>query len=150
MKQQIIERKDEAGVANLIEYVMISGVLMFLMVVMMLMVNTNIMEGPADQVSSSAFTDIGNGISTRIVDVYVTAPYNGTISTIFDIPDDVAGKDYFVEIGQGIKPTNQDVTVWRGYLSSTVSLAGIGATRGVKGNTTGRGINKISYDSGGF
>ena len=150
MKQQIIDRKDEAGVANLIEYVMISGVLMFLMVVMMLMVNTNIMEGPADQVSSSAFTDIGNGISTRIVDVYVTAPYNGTISTMFDIPDDVAGKDYFVEIGQGIKPTNQDVTVWRGYLSSTVSLAGIGATRGVMGNTTGRGINKISYDSGGF
>lgn len=150
MKQQIIEREDDAGVANLIEYVMISGVLMFLMVVMMLMVNTNIMEGPADQVSSAAFTDIGNGISTRIVDVYVTAPYNGTISTIFDIPDDVAGKDYFVEIGQGIKPTDQDVTVWRGYLSTTVSLAGIGATRGVMGNTTGRGINKISYDSGGF
>lgn len=150
MKQQPIERRDEAGVANLIEYVMISGVLMFLMVVMMLLVNTNIMEGPADQVSSSSFTDIGNGISTRIVDVYITAPYNGTISTIFDIPDDVAGKDYFVEIGQGATPTNQDVTVWRGYLSSTVSLAGIGATRGVMGNTTGKGINKISYDSGGF
>jgi hypothetical protein len=150
MKQQIIEQKDEAGVANLIEYVMISGVLMFLMVVMMLMVNTNIMEGPADQVSSAAFTDIANGVSVRIVDVYVTAPYNGTISTFIDLPDDVAGKDYFVEIGQGIKPTDQDVTVWRGYLSTRVSLAGIGATRGVVGNTTGRGINKISYDSGGF
>lgn len=150
MRPQVIKRTEEAGVANLIEYVMISGVLMFLMVVMMLMVNTNIMEGPADQVSYSAFTDIGNGISTRIVDVYITAPYNGTISTVFDIPDDVAGKDYFVEIGQGATPTNQDVTVWRGYLSSKVSLAGIGATRGVMGNTTGRGINKISYDSGGF
>ena len=150
MKQHFINRADEAGVANLIEYVMISGVLMFLMVVMMLMVNTNIMEGPADQVSSSAFTDIGNGISTRIVDVYVTAPYNGTISTIFDIPDDVAGKDYFVEIGHGSNPANQDITVSRGSLSSTVSIAGIGATRGVTGNTTGRGINRISYDSGGY
>jgi hypothetical protein len=150
MKQQIINRKADAGVANLIEYVMISGILMFLMVVMMLLVNTNIMQGPADQVSSSAFTDIGNGISTRIIDVYVTAPYNGTISTYFDIPDDVAGKDYFVEIGQGITPTNQDVTVSRDYIYSKVSLAGIGATRGVMGNTTGRGMNKISYDSGGF
>jgi hypothetical protein len=150
MKQQIINRKADAGVANLIEYVMISGILMFLMVVMMLLVNTNIMEGPANQVSSSAFTDIGNGISTRIIDVYVTAPYNGTISTYFDIPDDVAGKDYFVEIGQGIKPTDQDVTVSRDYIYSKVSLAGIGATRGVMGNTTGRGMNKISYDSGGF
>ncbi|MCX6686000.1 MAG: hypothetical protein NTV10_05075 [Methanoregula sp.] len=150
MKQQIINRKADAGVANLIEYVMISGILMFLMVVMMLLVNTNIMEGPADQVSSSAFTDIGNGISARIVDVYVTAPYNGTISTFIDLPDDVAGKDYFVEIGQGIKPTDQDVTVSRDYIYSKVSLAGIGATRGVMGNTTGRGMNKISYDSGGF
>jgi hypothetical protein len=150
MKQQIINRKADAGVANLIEYVMISGILMFLMVVMMLLVNTNIMEGPADQVSSSAFTDIGNGISTRIIDVYVTAPYNGTISTNFDIPDDVAGKDYFVEIGEGISPTDQDVTVSRGDIYSRVSLAGVGATRGVMGNTTGRGMNKISYDSGGF
>ena len=150
MKQQIINRKADAGVANLIEYVMISGILMFLMVVMMLLVNTNIMQGPADQVSSTAFTDIGNGISTRIIDVYVTAPYNGTISTYFDIPDDVAGKDYFVEIGQGTTPTNQDVTVSRDYIYSKVSLAGIGETRGVMGNTTGRGMNKISYDSGGF
>jgi hypothetical protein len=150
MKQQIINRKADAGVANLIEYVMISGILMFLMVVMMLLVNTNIMQGPADQVSSAAFTDIGNGISARIVDVYVTAPYNGTISTFIDLPDDVAGKDYFVEIGQGITPTNQDVTVSRDYIYSKVSLAGIGATRGVMGNTTGRGMNKISYDSGGF
>jgi hypothetical protein len=150
MKQQIINRKADAGVANLIEYVMISGILMFLMVVMMLLVNTNIMQGPADQVSSAAFTDIGNGISARIVDVYVTAPYNGTISTFIDLPDDVAGKDYFVEIGQGITPTNQDVTVSRDYIYSKVSLAGIGATRGVMGNTTGRGMKKISYDSGGF
>ena len=43
--------------------------------------------------------------------MYVTAPYNGTISTMFDIPDDVAGKDYFDEIGQGITPTNQDIKV---------------------------------------
>ena len=148
MKQHCTDRKDDAGVANLIEYVMISGILMFLMVVMMLMVNTTIMEGPVNQVSLSAFTDIANGVSTRIVDVYITAPYNGTISTSFDLPDDVADKAYFVEIGK--TGTNQDVTVSRNYVYSKVSLAGIGATRGVKGNTTGSGINRITYNSGGF
>jgi hypothetical protein len=106
------------------------------------------MEGPGNQVRYAAFSDIGNGISTRIVDVYMTAPYNGTISTMFDIPDDVAGKDYFVEIGHS--GTSQDVTVSSGYIYSKVSLAGIGATRNVTGNTTGRGINRISYDSRGF
>lgn len=148
MKQHNSERNDDEGVANLIEYVMISGILMFLMVVMMLMVNTTIMEGPVNQLSLAAFSDIGNGVSTRIVDVYVIAPYNGTISTKFDLPDDVADKAYFVEIG--LVGTSQDVTVSRGYVYSKVSLAGIGATRGVTGNTTGAGTNRITYDSRGF
>lgn len=148
MKQHYTDRKDDAGVTNLIEYVMITGILMFLMVVMMLMVNSSIMQGPVNQVSLAAFTDIGNGVSTRIVEVYVTAPYNGTISTSFDLPDDVAEKAYFVEIGQ--VGTSQDVTVSRGDLYSKISLAGIGATRNVTGSTTGRGINRISYDSRGF
>jgi hypothetical protein len=150
MKPQTTDRDRDAAVSSLIEYVMISGILMFLMVVMMLLANTHFMEGPANQVSYSAFTDIGNGISTRIVDVYITAPYNGTISTSFDIPDDVASKDYFVEIGLGANPTDQDVQVSRDFIRSRISLAGIGATRGVTGNTTGRGMNRISYDSGGF
>lgn len=134
----------------MIEYVMISGILMFLLVVLLLLVNANFMEGPANTLSYTAFSDIGNGVSTRIVDVYILAPRNGTLSTAFDIPDDVAGKDYFVEIGPGANPVDQDVRVSRGGIMSHVSLAGIGASRGVTGNTTGKGINRISYNSGGF
>jgi hypothetical protein len=141
--------RNETGVANLIEYIMVSGVLMGLLIVMLLLVNTNIMEGPADRLSYVAFTDIGNGISTRIVDVYAVAPRNGTIATSFDIPDDVAGKDYFVEIGPGASPADQNVQITRGLVSSQISLAGVGATRGIKGNTTGKGLNKIIYDSRG-
>jgi len=134
----------------MIEYVMISGILMFLLVILLLLVNANFMEGPANTLSYTAFSDIGNGVSTRIVDVYILAPRNGTLSTAFDIPDDVAGKDYFVEIGPGVNPVDQDVRVSRGGIMSHVSLAGIGASRGVTGNTTGKGINRISYNSGGF
>jgi hypothetical protein len=140
----------DAGAANMIEYIMVSAVLMGLFIVMMLLVNTNIMENPADQLSYVAFTDIGNGISTRIVDVYAVAPRNGTISTSFDIPDEVAGKDYIVTISLGANAQDENVEVSRGYLISNVSLAGVGASRGVTGNTTGRGLNRISYDSRGF
>jgi hypothetical protein len=129
---------------------MVSGVLMGLLIVMLLLVNANIMEGPANRLTYVAFTDIGNGISTRIVDVYVIAPRDGTITTRFDIPDDIAGKDYFVEIGPGANPVDQDVMVSRGYLETHVALAGVGATRGIAGNTTGKGMNKISYDSSGY
>jgi hypothetical protein len=134
----------------MIEYMMISGVLIALLIVLLLLVNTNIMENPANRLVYVAFTDIGNGVSTRIVDVYAIAPRNGTITTKFDIPDDIAGKDYFVEIGPGANPVDQDVMVSRGYLETHVALAGVGASRGVAGNTTGRGMNIISYDSEGY
>lgn len=141
---------NESAVANLVEYIMISGVLMGLLIVMLLLVNTNIMEDPANRLSYIAFTDIGNGISTRIVDIYGIAPRDGNITTRFDIPDDIAGRDYFVDIGPGADPVDQDVMVSRGDLETHIALAGVGASRGVAGNTTGKGMNRISYDSAGF
>jgi hypothetical protein len=142
----------EAGVATLIEYIIISGVLMALFIVMLLLVNANFMEGPVNTLTYSAFTDISNGISTRIVDTYAIAPETGNITSKFDIPDDIAGRGYFVEIGNTINddPTAQTVTVSRGSIVTNVAIAGIGSTRRAGGNTTGSGMNRISYDSGGF
>ena len=142
--------QNETAAANLIEYIMVSGVLMGLLIVMLLLVNTNIMEDPANRLAYVAFTDIGNGVSTRIVDVYAIAPRDGIIITRFDIPDEIAGRDYFIEVGPGADPVDQDVMVSRGYLETHIALAGVGATRGVAGNTTGRGMNKISYNSSGY
>jgi hypothetical protein len=141
----------EAAVANMIESIMVSAVLMVLLIVMLLLVNSSMMETPANQLSYVAFTDIGNGVSTRIVDVYAIAPSDGNITTNFDLPNDVAGRDYFVVVGPGTNPVDQDVQVSRELLVTHVSLAGIGASRGVEGNTTGsKGISKISYDSEGY
>jgi hypothetical protein len=140
----------ERAAANMIEYIMVSGVLMGLLMVMLLLVNSAIMEAPSNQLTYVAFTDIGNGLSTRIVDIYAIAPSDGSITSNFDIPDDVAGNDYSVVIGPGNNPVDQDVQISRNLLVTHISLAGIGASRGVVGNTTGKGINKISYDSGGY
>lgn len=125
---------------------------MALFIVILLLVNTNIMENPANTLSYYAFTDIGNGISTEIVDVYSLAPQNGTISTKFHIPKEVAEKPYSVDIEPSANLNDQDVIVWRDYISSNISLSGIMlTTQGtVIGNTTGQGMNRISYDSGGF
>jgi hypothetical protein len=140
----------ESAVAHLIEYILVSGVLMGLLVVVLLLVNTNIMENPANRVVYVAFTDIGNGVSTRIVDVYSLAPATGNISSQFDIPDEIVGRSYFVQIVPGI--IGEDVIVSRGDLDSRIALAGVGATTkgGAGGNTTGAGMNVISYNSEGF
>lgn len=139
---------NEDGVSRLTEYIIVTGVLLVLMIVMMLTVNSVFMQGPADTLRYHAFVDIGNGISTRIVDLYVISPVNGTIETKFDIPDDVAGADYFVEASG--KRSSQMILVHGGNVQSQVAIAGIGATRTVTGNTTGAGWNRIQYNSSGF
>jgi len=144
------ENHREAGVSTLIEYLIISGILLFLFVVVVLQVNTTVMQGPAETLQYTAFTDIGNGVSTRIVDVYAIAPVNGNITTSFDIPENVAGQDYNVEVYSGATAADQYVMVYQGNIASNISLAGISSTRNVTGNTTGQGMNRIGYDSEGF
>ena len=139
----------ESGVSSLIEYLIISSILMVLLVILMLNVNTVIMQAPADRLSYSAFVDIGNGVSTRIVDTYVLAPNEGDLTSKFDIPDDVAGRSYQVDLET--VSNNENIVVSRGDpespLNSHISLSGIGATLPVGGSTTGAGVNKITYNS---
>jgi hypothetical protein len=135
--------------ANMIEYLMVSGVIMALFIVLLLLINTNIMENPANRLVYVDFTDIGNGVSTRIVDVYAIAPYDGMIYTKFDIPDEIVGRGYFVELGSDENSANQNVRVYRGDLESRTAIAGIAATKGTTGGTSGAGMNTICYNSTG-
>jgi hypothetical protein len=143
------------AVSSMLEYIMISGVLMVLMVITVITLTSGIIEHPVDQLSESEFIDIGNGISTRIVDLFVIAPVShsgevisGNITTLFDIPDDVAGREYFVTITSG--SSGDQIIVSRGSIERKVSLAGIGTTLGVGGSTTGHGLNMIIYNSSGY
>ncbi len=132
----------------MIEYIIISGILMVLLVITTLTLTNVLIDRPTDQLSEYAFIDIGNGVSTRIVDLYVIAPIRGNVTTDFDIPDEVAGKEYFVTVSNS--PSGDYVRVYRGQLHRDVSLAGIGATLGVGGETSGHGMNRISYRSEGY
>lgn len=135
----------ESGVSSMIEYMIISGILLLLIIITVLSVTPVAIDRPLDQLTDYAFIDIGNGVSTRIVDVYIIAPNVGNLTTKFDIPDDVAGRGYVVQIGE----EGDKVIVSRDTLSREVALAGIGQTVGVGGRTTGQGLNEICYDSEG-
>lgn len=139
---------DGDAVSSMHEYLIISGILMLMMVILAFSFTTVLIEPQSRQLTEYAFIDIGNGVSTRIVDLYVIAPYNGTITTYFDLPDDVAGKDYYVSISSSA--TGDYVSVYRDTIKRDVSLAGIGETMGVGGTTPGHGLNRISYRSEGF
>lgn len=143
------ERED--AVSNMIEYIIISGMLTLLMIITTLALTSVVIDRPIDQLSEYAFIDIGNGISTRIVDLYVIAPVvpnQGNVTTQFDIPDDVVGREYFVTVQSG--PTGDQIVVYREDIQRKVSLAGIGTTLGVAGSTSGHGMNIIQFESLGF
>ena len=141
---------DDAGVANLIEYIMVTGILMALLIVMLLLVHANFVETPVNTITYSAFTDIGNGLSTRIVDIYAIAPENGNITSRFDLPDEIGRRSYGIEISGDT--SGQTVDISRDFIKTSVAMAGIGASKHGQagGNTTGAGVNRLSYDSEGF
>jgi len=138
----------DSAVSDLVEYFLISGMLMLIIIITVLTITPVAIYQPTDQLSEYAFIDIGNGISTRIVDVYVIAPEEGNIITKFDIPDDIVGREYGVLIEAG--ESGDLVSVSYGNIRREVPLAGIGETLGVEGNTTGHGLNEILYNSTGW
>jgi len=140
---------DDNAVSSLQEYLIISGILMLMMVILAVSFSAMLIEPQSRQLTEYAFIDIGNGVSTRIVDLYVIAPYNGTITTYFDLPDDVAGKEYFVSISS-TAAGDQVISIYRDTIKRDVSLTGVAKTLGVGGSTTGHGLNRISYRSEGF
>ncbi|HOS83122.1 MAG TPA: hypothetical protein PK445_10400 [Methanolinea sp.] len=146
---------DTQAVSSMLEYLMISGILMVLMIITVITFTSGLIERPVDQLSESEFIDIGNGISTRIVDLFVIAPVShsgqaisGNITTLFDIPDDIAGREYFVTVTSG--SSGDQIIVYRGNIQRKITLAGIGETLGVGGSTSGHGLNKIIYESSGY
>jgi len=136
------------GVSDLVEYFFISAILMLVIIITVLTITPVAIYKPTDQLSEYAFIDIGNGVSTRIVDLYVIAPDEGNITTKFDIPDDVVGREYFVVLDKDA--SGDFVSVSYSNIRREVPLAGIGETLEVWGNTTGHGLNEILYESGGF
>jgi len=65
--------------SNIIEYILISSILLIFMVILLTTLNPLLIEGPMDQLTRHAYIDIGNGVSTRMVDLYIIAPDEGNI-----------------------------------------------------------------------
>lgn len=141
----------DAAVSSLVEYIIISAILMLFIVITVPVVTTVFIDQPTNTLTHYAFMDIGNGMSTRMIDFYSIIPhYNKcTINTKFDIPDDVGGRDYRVEIVQSSDRKDDFIVISRGDYDVSVSLAGIGATQyfgWAGGSTTASGLNRIEYE----
>jgi hypothetical protein len=139
----------EDGVSHLVEYLIITSILILLMIIMFLSIKPVFIDGPLNQLNYYAYNDIGNGISTRIVDLYAIAPeqnlpYEVIINSKFDIPDEIAGRGYFVEVSRGDERYGS-LIITGDVQRTEISLSGIGETISVFGRTGSSGLNEISY-----
>ena len=148
---------NEEGVSRLIEYLMITSILLLLMIIMTLSIVPVFIEGPLNRLNYYAYNDVGNGVSTRIVDLYSIIPEQNedryitrsshtdvSVLSKFDIPDEIAGRGYYVEVVEGGTLHGALIISWDSY-QTQISLSGIGETIGVLGSTSSSGLNKISY-----
>ena len=146
--------ENESGVSSLIEYILISGMLLLFIVIILLSIYPLFIHNPMYTLTHHSYIDIGNGVSTRMVDLYVISPYvqnlEGLVVSDYDIPDEIAGKGYIVTTNPSAGRKGDDVIVISGDLLETrVPLAGIGSTLALQGRTSSSGLNVICYNSTG-
>ncbi len=142
--------ENEEAVITAVEYIVITGILMVMLIITVLTVNHLFIEGPSDTLRYNSYLDTGERLSARIVDMEMLAPESGRIVTRLDIPREVAGKSFnvsFVPEIAGSGGNMRSIAVGDGHVTCFVSV--IGGDGGVlKGNFTGYGY-VLEYDSGG-
>jgi hypothetical protein len=88
---------DEDGQAIPVEYILIFTISMIFLGLMTLTFNS-VVDSSSRQATYIELTDTGNLISSAITNTYLTTPVDGTNSISLDVPAEIAGTGYFVEI----------------------------------------------------
>ena len=84
--RKITMHMDDSGVSPVVEYIITFVVASIIFTTMLLLSNGLFIEGPQKTVSQLQFTDVGNDLSAKMIDTYIVAPKNGSVSTDFNLP----------------------------------------------------------------
>jgi hypothetical protein len=101
-------------------------------------------------VTNNQFVDVGNDVTTKIIDTYLISPDNGVVETYFNIPTDIAGFTYEI----GVHPVGvedrevQVVTSQGGGISVNTTLNGAYTTINMNGTTRSTSMfHRIDFSS---
>ena len=136
---------DKSAVSSALSYVFMTAIAIAFFSIIMLSINTILTDTPRGIVKESVYNDLGNEISTKMVDIYVIAPINGSIDTKLFIPNKIANERYKIRMNG----SNGDQEIIISSLDSSgrviVSINGIGhsvvnVTGEIYSGTTEHGI----------
>lgn len=140
----------DAGATSAMEYILTFIMASFIFTLFILNFNTLFINNPEYFVTRNQLADIGNDVSTKVIDTYLVAPTDGKVVTYFEIPGKVAaGNTYQIDVVQsGI---DRELTVYTDdhhiYVNNTLNGASI--TIPINGNTSSVGrYHYIIFDKG--
>ena len=146
-KRKLLEDTD--AVSSMIEFILVSSIALLFFVMVTLYFTPLLLEGSQQTVAMERFGDIGNDISTKMVDIYIIAPENGSLSTDLTMPTSVGGHEYMVNAD--VSNLDQMITVSslkESTLEVSVTINGIAQTVAINGSTlSGSSEHKLSYSS---
>ncbi len=92
-------RRDDEGVTATVEYILTFIIASGIFALLIMNFNPLFVSTPQDIVTRDQLADIGNDVTTKVIDTYLVLPDNGNITTYFEIPNTVAaGYTYDISI----------------------------------------------------
>ncbi|MHC1596453.1 MAG: DUF7266 family protein [Candidatus Syntropharchaeales archaeon] len=149
MKQKSGIINDEEAVSTTLGYLFLSGIAMIFLAIVMVSCVNMFVDNPARVVMRTGFTDVGNEISTKIVDIYIICPDNGTLTTDITMPAEIGGEQYEVNaaIGSG-QDQMIEVASDDGKVTMRMTINGIAESVSVTGSAmSGEWEHQICYNS---
>lgn len=141
---------DESGVSSTLEYMLTFVIASIIFSIFVMSFAPLFLTTPQNVVSTNQYLDIGNDVTTKIIDTYMVAPEDGVLETYFDLPNLVGDKGYQVVIRPvGADSTDEVVSIIvddRNIVNMTLNSAS--TTMRVNGSMNSMNVtHKISYDS---
>lgn len=147
---------DERGVTSMLEFVLMFVLASAIFTLLILNFNSMFLNHPKYVVATNQFVDIGNDVTTKIIDTYLISPDNGMVMTYFTIPSTIAGYTYEVGV-HAVGDQDREVqveTYQGGGISVNTTLNGAYTTIKMNGTTRStsalHGIVYQSNTTGGF
>jgi hypothetical protein len=140
---------DDKAVSTTVGYILIVSIGVTFFSILLLSLNSVFTDTPKAIVTDSVYNDLGNEISTKMVDIYIIAPMKGSIDTKFEIPQSIANERYKIELNGSSGDQEIIIASLDSDSMVIVSINGIGCsvvnvTGDIYSGTTEHGISFVT------
>ncbi|HEY3274691.1 MAG TPA: hypothetical protein VGJ92_13055 [Methanocella sp.] len=145
---------DESGVVSAVEFLLTFSIAAIIFGILVLSINGLFLDQSRAVVGTNQFTDVGNDISTRIIETYLLAPDSGNVTscrilTYFEVPPSIEGSGYTININKHEKDERVNIVSTDNLISVTSTLNGAGETIPIDGSTSSMSLlHYIDYQRG--